>query len=157
MAAGDISHKTFAKIGEMCKNYSRSRGKVGKNFWETYNRNLRGNIPSSGGVTRVELGNLLDNFKTDILGEMGSQLDSLQAKKRQDEEQAAMSIFYPRCRTKHPQRECPLKNIYVCHICIEHPTDNFPSFPRLQAIYKSGDVAETSRRNPWKPRDQPSY
>ena len=32
MAAGDISHKTFAQIGEMCKNYSRSRGEVGKNF-----------------------------------------------------------------------------------------------------------------------------
>ena len=47
---------------------------------------MRGNIPSSGGVTRVELGNLLENFKTDILGAMGSQLDALQAKKRKDEE-----------------------------------------------------------------------
>ena len=32
MAAGDISHKTFAQIGAMCKNYSRSRGKVTKFF-----------------------------------------------------------------------------------------------------------------------------
>ena len=85
MEVGDISHKTFAQIGEMCKNYSRSRGKVGKNFREPYSRNVRGNIPSSGGVTRVELGNLLENFKTDILGAMGSQLDYLQANKRQDE------------------------------------------------------------------------
>ena len=67
MAAGDISHKTFAQISEMCKNYSRSRGKVGKNFREPYSRNVKGDIPSSGGVTRVELGNLLENFKTDIL------------------------------------------------------------------------------------------
>ena len=44
------------------------------------------NVPSSGGVTRMELGNLLENFKTDILGAMGSQLDSLQARKRKDEE-----------------------------------------------------------------------
>ena len=72
----------------------------------------------------MELGNLLENFKTDLLGAMGSQLDALQAKKRQDEEQAAMSIFCPRCRTKHPQRECPLNNIFVCHICTkEHPTE----------------------------------
>ena len=35
MESGEISHKTFAQIGEMCKNYSRSRGKVGKNFQET--------------------------------------------------------------------------------------------------------------------------
>ena len=72
MAAGDISHKTFAQISEMCKNYSRSRGKVGKNFREPYSRNLRGNVPSSGGGTRIELGNLLENFKTSILGAMGS-------------------------------------------------------------------------------------
>ena len=30
MAAGNISHKTFAQISEMCKTYSRSRGEVAK-------------------------------------------------------------------------------------------------------------------------------
>ena len=66
--------------------------------------------------------------------------------------------FFPRCRTKHPQKECPLNNIYVCHICTkEHPIDNYPSLPGLQAIYKSGDVGETSRRPPWQSRDQPAY
>ena len=47
MASGDISHKPFAQIGEICRNYSRSRGKVGRNPWEPYNRNLKGNTPSS--------------------------------------------------------------------------------------------------------------
>ena len=65
MAAGDISHKTFAQNGEMCKNYSRSRGEVAKKFRDPFSRNIRGNVPSSGRVTRVELGNLLDNFKTE--------------------------------------------------------------------------------------------
>ena len=45
----------------------------------------------------MELGNLLENFNTNILGAMGSRLDALQAKKRQDEEREAMSIFCPRC------------------------------------------------------------
>ena len=81
MASSDISHKNFAQIGEICRNYSRSRGKVGRNIREPYNR--KGNTPSSGGVTRMELGNVLENFKTDILGAMGSQLDALQDKKRQ--------------------------------------------------------------------------
>ena len=67
MASGDISHKPFAQIGEMCRNYSRIRGKVERNLWEPYNRNLKGNTPISGGVTRMELGKLLENFKTDIL------------------------------------------------------------------------------------------
>ena len=154
MTSGDISHKTFAQICETCINYSRSRGKIGRNIWEPYNRNTKGNTSSSGRVTRIELGNLLENFKTDRLGAMGSQLDALQSNKGQEEDRASMSIFYPRCRTKHPQREFPLNNISICHICTEeHPTDNFPLFPGLQAIYKSGDVSETSRRPPWKPRD----
>ena len=69
-----------------------------------------------------------------------------------------MSIFCPRCRTKHTQRKCPLNNISICHICTEeHLTDNCPSLPGLQAIYKSGDVGETSRRPPWKSRYQPAY
>ena len=63
-----------------------SRGEVGKNFREPFSKNIRGNVPSSREVTRVELGNLLENFKTNILGEMGSQLDALQSKKRKDEE-----------------------------------------------------------------------
>ena len=66
MEAKNISHKTFSQIDEMCKNYSRSRGKVAKKFRDPFSRNVRGNVPSSGGVTRVELGNLLENFKTNI-------------------------------------------------------------------------------------------
>ena len=82
MASNDISHKPFAQIGEMCRNYSRIMGKVGRNLREPYNRNLKGNTPSSGGSTRIELGNPLENFKTGILREMDSKLDALQAKKR---------------------------------------------------------------------------
>ena len=77
MEADNISHKKISQIDEMCKNYSRSRGQVVKKFQEPFSRNVRGNVPSLGGVTRIELGNLLDNFKTDILGAKGSQLDAL--------------------------------------------------------------------------------
>ena len=38
-----------------------------KNFQEPFSKNIRGNVPSSGGITRVDIGNLLENFKTDIL------------------------------------------------------------------------------------------
>ena len=95
------------------------KGKLQKIIREPFSRNIRGNVPSLGRVMRVELGNPLENFKTDILGAMGSQLDALEVKNRQDEERATMSIFCPRCRTKHPQRVCPLNNIFVCHIYIE--------------------------------------
>jgi hypothetical protein len=55
-----------------------------------------------GGVTREELGNLLENFKTDILGNLSSKLDTLNIKRKQEEENAILSIFCPRCRKKHP-------------------------------------------------------
>jgi hypothetical protein len=70
MALGDISHKPFSEICEMCKKYSRSRAKTWKNVWDPYNRNLK--LVSSGGITRAEIGNLLDNFKRDILSTIGS-------------------------------------------------------------------------------------
>ena len=77
----------------------------------------------------MELGNLLENFKIVILGAMGSQLNALKSKKRKDEEWEVMSIFCPRCRRKHPQKECSLNNISICHIHREeHLTDNYPSF-----------------------------
>ena len=41
MASGDISHKRFSEICEMCKNYSRSRAKTGKNVRDPYNRSLK--------------------------------------------------------------------------------------------------------------------
>ena len=69
MASGDISHKPFVEIYEMCKNYSRSKAKTRKNVWDPYNRNLK--PVSSGGITRVDIGNLLENFKTDILSTIG--------------------------------------------------------------------------------------
>jgi hypothetical protein len=70
MASSDISHKPFAEICEMCKNYSRSRAKIGKNVWDPYNRSLK--PVSSAGITREEIGNLLEKFKTEILSTIGS-------------------------------------------------------------------------------------
>ena len=142
----------------MCRNYLRSQTKTSKSIRDPFNRNLKGSPP--GGVTRTEIGNLLENFKTDILGTLGSQLDTLKAKKRQEEENVAFSIFCPKCRRKHRARECPLNNILVCQIFPdEHETDNCPLLPGLQEIYKSGENGKTSypSRRPWQPRGQPSY
>jgi len=55
----------------------------------------------------VELGKLIDNFKTDIFGTLSSQLDTLKTKQRKEEENATSPIFCPRCRKKHPLKDCP--------------------------------------------------
>jgi hypothetical protein len=68
----------------------------------------------------MELGNLLENFKTNILGTISSQLDTLKIKKKQEEEEATLTIFCARCRKMHPLRECPLDNVKVCAICADN-------------------------------------
>jgi hypothetical protein len=54
----------------MCRKYLRSRAKIGKGVQYPHIRNSKGVI--YGGVSRMEIGNLLENFKTSILSTIGS-------------------------------------------------------------------------------------
>ena len=143
MASGDVSQKTFEEIIELCRKYSRSRAKAGKGIRAT---------KSTGGITKVELGNLLENFKIDILGTISAQMDTLSIKKKFEDE--ALAMFCSRCKKKHPLKSCPLNSISVCGVCAEnHETDDCPSLPGLQAIYRGANkpVAQTSQRKSWQP------
>ena len=62
MGAGDISQFPFATICDLCRRYSRSRAKYGKGIRDVLLKVTRSTI--GGGVSRIELGNLLENFKT---------------------------------------------------------------------------------------------
>ena len=69
MVVGDISQKPFDEIVELYRKYSRSQAKARKG--------VRSIKPVGGSVTRTKLGNLLENFKTNILGTINSQIDSM--------------------------------------------------------------------------------
>jgi hypothetical protein len=136
MSYGDIYQEPFAGIAKYCKRYSRSQAKIGKSIRDPTKRIAK---LTSGGVTRIELGNLLEKFKTDILHTISSQLDTIQIKRKQEEENVALEIFCHQCRRKHPEKECPLNVIELCGICIEgHHTNECPSLPRLKAMFKGG-------------------
>lgn len=127
MGTRDASQLTSEEISILCKKYSRSKAKSGKGI-----RDTRINKLASGGVTRVELGNLLENFKTNILSTLSSQLDTIKTKKKQDEENTILTIFCSRCRKRHPLKECPLNIMSLCGLCTNnHLTENSPSFPEL--------------------------
>ena len=82
---------------------------------------------------------MLDEFKTDILGSLSEQLDTLKIQNKQKTEVDALAIFGPKCRKKHALRECPLdaKVVETCMICSEsHETKNYPSIPRLKAVFQ---------------------
>ena len=65
-----------------------------------------------------------------------------------------LDIFCSRCKNKHPVKNCPLNEISVCGVCTKnHETDDFPSLPRLQAIYEGvgKPTSQAVQRKPWKP------
>jgi len=108
--------------------------KVGRGSRDTSSRFTK--LVAGTGVTKVEMGNLFENFKTDIFNTFPSQLDVFQAKKKQEEVEKALVVFYSICRKKHPLRECPASSIEVCQICEDdHSTDKCPSLPKIKATY----------------------
>jgi len=96
MVAGDISHKPFAEILYLSKKYSISGVKDGNIIRDPFSRTSK--TISTSGVTTMELGKLLEKFKTDILGTINSQLDTLKVKRKQEEENVVMIIFCPKRR-----------------------------------------------------------
>ena len=122
MGKGDISYLPFDEVTELCQNYSRGRARNGK-------RDVTSKITKSGtrSISRAELGNLLEDFKTNLLSTLGTQVEISKTKKRQEQQyqqDQALSIFCPKCRKKHPLKECPLHNVQICGLCAEnHKTD----------------------------------
>ena len=143
MAFGDVSRKSFEEIIDLCRKYSRSKEKTERGVRAT---------KSTGSITRIELGNLLENFKTDILETISEQVNSVNIKKKFEDE--ALAIFCSCCKKKHPIKKCPLNAISVCGVCTKnHEIDDFPYLLGLQSIYK-GDgepIAQATQRKPWKP------
>jgi hypothetical protein len=141
----DVYQNPFADIVEYCKRYSCSQSKIGKIIRDPTNIIVK---PTSGGVTRIEMGNILEKFKTYILNIISSQLDTMKIKIKQEEENVALAIFFHQCRRKHPEKECPLNVIEIYGLYIEeNPTNKFHSLPGLKAMFKGGEEPETSIQN----------
>eukprot|EP00253_Pinus_taeda_P003983 PITA_03983 len=152
MGKGDIYQESFTDIIDLCIRISRGSTQIKP---AEHDRFARENKISSEGVTRVEIGNLFENFKTDILGILTTQLDVLQAKQKQMEVEQNLAIFCPMCRKKHSHKECPLDTVQTCAICTrDHSTESCPSLPGLKAVYKEAKE-EPEENNPYPPQWTP--
>jgi hypothetical protein len=78
LSSGDVHQNPFAEIADYCRRYSRGQDEIGKEPRDPFSRNTK---QSLGTVSRTELRNLLENFKTDILSTISNQLDTLKLKK----------------------------------------------------------------------------
>lgn len=137
MGKGDIYQEDFANIIDLCIRSSRGTASLKP---VEHDRFTRDNKIYGEGVTSTEIGNLLENFKTNILGTLTTQLDTTQAKQKQAETEKNFAIFYPRCRKKNSHKECPLDTVQVCAICTkDHSTESCPSISGLKAVYKEAE------------------
>jgi hypothetical protein len=138
LGKGDISKEPYDVIVNLCKRCSRGAARNKLNSRDTTFSRVQKS--ANGGATRAEIGNLLEDFKTEMLSSFASQMDTLQIKKKHAEVEAALSILCPQCRDKHPKRECPLDRKPICTICDkDHDTQNCPSSPGIKAALQPTD------------------
>lgn len=86
-------------------------------------------------ISRDELGNSFDKFKSIILGSLSEQIDTLKVKNKQMAKNDALSICFSKCRKKHALREFPLdiKSVETCVICAKNnDAKECPSIPGLK-------------------------
>jgi len=154
MGKGEIYQEIFIDIIDLCIRSSRDNTRLKPIERDRFTRD---NKISSEGVTRVEIRNLLENFKADILGTLTTQLDIMQAKQKHAEVEQNLAIFCPRCRKKHNHKECPLDVVQVCSIYIkDHSIENCPSLPSLKVVYKEAEEESEllylfNQRRQWQP------
>ena len=108
MGRGDISHEKYEDICELCRIYSWVISRNSNSVQDTFTRNSR---LTSTRLTQVELGNLLDDFKTNILGSLASQIDTIQLKQKQANQEKELAFFCSKCKQNQPLIECPLNSI----------------------------------------------
>ena len=85
LGMGDISKEYFGNIVELCKRYS--RGSSRNNRWDKRDKIEcdvfdRTQKSSNGEATRAEIGNILENFKTEMMSSISSEIDVLKEKQK---------------------------------------------------------------------------
>jgi len=68
------------------------------------------------------------------------QMHTMKIKRRQEEAERALAIFYPKCTRRHPRNECPLSVIEVLLVYEENNAmDKCHYFLDLKAVYQGAE------------------
>jgi len=93
------------------------------------------NSSSSNTSIKCEIGNMLEYFKSEMLQTLSLQMDTMHIKRKHEEVEIALAIFYPKCRRRHPRNTCQLNLIDIYLVYEEnHSTDKVPSLPGLKVV-----------------------
>lgn len=137
MGKGDIYQEDYADIIKLCIRCSRGSTRLKPTECNVTTKDSK---ISGGSITHVEISNLLEDFKIDILGTLTTQLNIMQAKQKQAEVEQNLVILCPRCKKKHTHKECSLDMVNTCAICIkDHAPKSCPLLPRLIEVFKEAE------------------
>ena len=117
LGKGGISKDPFEKIVELCKRYSKGSSRNNRRSkWDKLECDVfdRTQNSSNGGATHAEIGNLLENFKIEMMSSISLEIDVLKEKQKHAVEGLTLGVFCPRCRKNHPLKECSLNKVEVC-------------------------------------------
>jgi len=93
MDKGEISQLSQGEICELCIHISRGKARTKKNPRDLILSRI---IKSAAGtISRVELGNFLDNLKKYILGSLSAQIGTLKIQNKEKYGNNTLSIFFP--------------------------------------------------------------
>ena len=105
-------------------------------------RDLPHKSNGGSGVSKIDLSNLLSDFKKDIINNVATKLDSMQERKN-EEEDAMLAKFFSHCRE--------MKRNYKYKIVAFVHTNPMPT--KFKAINEeNGEVFYVSQRFPWSQR-----
>ena len=134
LVGGDIYQLPYEDIKTVFRNHSRATRKKGSGS------KPMASTSSSNSSSKGEIGNMLEDFKSEMLQTLALQMDTMNIKRKQEEQERALAIFFPRCTRRHPRNECPLKSIEIFSIYEEnHSRDKCPSFPGLKVVYQEAE------------------
>jgi len=152
ITGGDVYQLPYEDIKMVFRNHSkiaRKKGRGSQPMVSTSSSNLS---------IKGEIGNMLEDFKSDKMQTLALKLDTMNIKRKQEEAERALAIFCPRCTGRHPKNEFPLNCIQICSGCEEnHSTDKCPSLPRLKVVYQGAkevtkNLCYINQRRPPGPR-----
>jgi len=107
LAGGDIYQLPYEDIKAVFRNHSRAARKKGRGSQHIVS------IFSSNSSIKGEIGNMLEDFKSEMLQTLSLQMDTMHIKRKQEEVDKALAIFCPKCTKRHPRNEYLLNSIEI--------------------------------------------
>jgi hypothetical protein len=133
MGKGDIYQETYDNIILLCIRCSRGSTRTRSGMQTSLTRNS--NI-TSGGFTRVEFGNLLEDFKTYILITLTTQLDVLQAKQKKKKHNRLWPYFSTDAEKNMAQGNVPWMWFSFAIYTKDHDIEQYPSLLGMKVVFR---------------------